>query len=203
MGIQEDSSTQQEVQIHDASEETLDIEANIDLRDVNIEFDILNTTKDPEKGLYFSIIRSAVEDYLFFGVKGKHSCDAEEFLSAYNYLFVSRSSDKSTWLTKESFDDTIVTDEQLKLACFDVHFDLASLGKVIKRPVLLTLLKSKREKCVQENYDFMVKKMNGNRRAYQLATGKGNKIANFDKSYLSKILVEPTETSVAKLFFGE
>ena len=146
------------------------------------------------------MIKLAVEDYLYFGIKDPKACNPEEFLSSYNYLFVTKSSDSSTW---QSQTEPGITNEQMKLMCFDVHYDCVALNKIIKKPVLLSLLKKKRESVVTEHLAYMTINMNHRRRIYCRLAEKTYRPISDSQTELKKSFIEPTEESIGRLYFGE
>lgn len=206
MAIEENSGNEQ-------SEISVSVQAtrSMDLKNTEIDFmTIVEPGGDPTKGLYISIIQDAINDYLWFGIKNKNkTVTVDEFVDAYNYLFITRSTDKTTWLSKDKFereeDESTepLTETQLKLMCFDAHFDFTRLRDRIKMPFLLQFLKAKRKEIVEENYPRFLRKINSSKKKYYRSKQKVYKIVNLDKDSVTHTLVEPRESEIISLYFGD
>jgi hypothetical protein len=203
---QNNGNQQSEIQVFVEAEDTMD------LRNTSIDFmTIVEPGGDPCKGLYLSIIQDAINDYLWFGIKNKYKVvQVDEFLEAYNYLYISRSTDRTTWFAISPFLDepdavseVSLSESQLKLMCFDVHFDLTKLSNRIKMSYLLEFLKEKRAELVEENYPRLLRKINSSKKKYYRTKSKNYKTVNLDKSFVTNTLVAPRESDIVSLYFGD
>lgn len=201
---QDNSNQQSEVQV------PVQTERSLDLRNTDIDFmTIVEPGGDPVKGLYLSIIQDAMNDYLWFGLKSKYApIDIEDFLHAYNYLFITKSTEESTWFSSsipedEGTPEVELQPDQIKLMCFDAHFDFTKLGNRIKFPILLEFLKSKRIELVESHYPRLLRKINSSKKKYYRSKGQNYKTINLNKNLVTKCLVTPTEDELISLYFGD
>ena len=126
--------------------------------------DFAGGSDSPIKMLYIKVISDAASDYLFFGL-GKNGTVADDFWYATEYFFNVRSYRKETWehakfMRHAYFDETskkrvstsiMLTDEELKMACFDRHYELAELDRQMPFEMFLVWLKQRREELLLEN----------------------------------------------------
>jgi hypothetical protein len=123
----------------------------------------LSTNLSGVSVLYLSTIKDAVHNYLFFAL-GRNGTSADEFSAACLYFFRIRSFLPDTWegskmrrITEVDSEGKRVskqvefTDEQLKLMCFDVHYDYSGLGSAMAIDRFLKLLKEERKEILQQN----------------------------------------------------
>lgn len=116
------------------------------------------------KLMYIKVISDAASDYLYFGL-GKNGTVADEFFYATQYFFHCRSNQPETWQHASSMrhayvDDTtgkrvsthlVLTNEELRQGCFDRHYEIAELHKVMPFEQFLGWLKMRRAEILEEN----------------------------------------------------
>jgi hypothetical protein len=125
-----------------------------------------------EKLLFLSVIRDAVQQYLFFGL-GKNGTTAEGFVESCNYFFKVRSNDQSTWYTnkyrlqildgcesKREVKVMKLSDTHLRMCCFDTHFQHSGLEKFISMDRFLKHLKYERQTILLTNFSQVEKFIN-------------------------------------------
>lgn len=121
------------------------------------------TVKGEREGLvYLQVVTNEMHNYLYFCL-GKNGVTPDKFLEAYNYLFVVRSNKPDTWgerqLKTQRADakgrqrNVVVslTDEEMKMGCFDVHYDLSGLAEVMHIDRFLLWLQEERAAILREN----------------------------------------------------
>lgn len=165
-----------------------------------------------EKLLYLSIIQDAAQHYLFFGL-GKNGTTPEGFVEACNYFFKVRATDTKTWhpnryrvqnLKKNGKKKTKIvtlTENQLKLCCFDIHFVNSGLEKYISIERFIRWLKCERQKILSDNLDqvqaFIDKTMEKEARGVKIGSQLPLKVTTTN---IVEILTCPESTEqVAKL----
>ena len=121
-------------------------------------------TDTPYKALYLKVIADAASDYLFFGF-GQNGTVADEFWYAVEYFFTCHSSRPETWqrakfMRHAYVDDKtgkrvsttlMLTDDELKQACFDRHYEIAELDRLMPFDQFQEWLKIRREELIREN----------------------------------------------------
>lgn len=126
--------------------------------------DYARGSDDPFKLLYLKVISDAASDFLFFGL-GKNGCVAQEFWFAHEYFFQCRSYDPTTYehsryLRNSYVDEDLkcrvtkeiaLTDNELKLSCFDRHFVTAGLDSFISFDQFLVWLRERRQQILEES----------------------------------------------------
>jgi hypothetical protein len=126
--------------------------------------DFASGTDSPFKLLYLKVISDAVSDYLFFGL-GKNGTVPDDFWYATEYFFTCRSYIEDTWshakfMRQAYVDETtgkrvsstlMLSDEELKQTCFDRHYEIAELHKLMPIDRFLSWLRTRREEILTEN----------------------------------------------------
>lgn len=129
-------------------------------------FDYAAGSDVPFKLLFLKVIQQAAQDYLFFGL-GKNWITLEDFADAHRYFFIVRSERPETWEHARYFREVFeneqtkkrtlrvlkLTDAELKLATFDVHYSLAGLDKVMPREQFTKLLEDQRLTILASTWD--------------------------------------------------
>jgi hypothetical protein len=126
-------------------------------------FDYASGTDSPLKLLYIKVIAQAATDYLFFGL-GQNHVTLEQFDSAHRYFFEVRSYLRETWehsrFMREVYQDDnrkrttrriSLSDEELKLMCFDRHYETAKLDNAMHIDRFITRLQEQRLTILSEN----------------------------------------------------
>lgn len=118
----------------------------------------------PEKVLYSCIIQDAASNYLY-AFLGKNGTSAEEFFAAHQYFFKVVSTNKMDWdhhrTIKQSFirkgmkvtEDRYLIDSELKLMCFDKHYDMSGLAEHMHIDKFRAGLKAKRRRILSANWE--------------------------------------------------
>jgi hypothetical protein len=108
------------------------------------------------------IIKMSVRDYLYFGLGSNH-ITPERFLEAYAYLYKVRALAPCTWGDHSvaeryrNLDGVIETrrgkilPEEIRAKCFDTHYDLSQLSRLIPISDFLRRLKEKRKGILNAN----------------------------------------------------
>jgi hypothetical protein len=118
-------------------------------------------TDSPYKLLYLKVISQAATDYLYFGL-GHNGTLATQFWYASEYFFTVRSYIADSWgaervMRKDHVDDNdrrrvssslILSDEDMMQACFDRHYEIAELNKLIPIDKFVSWLKQRREEIL-------------------------------------------------------
>jgi hypothetical protein len=126
--------------------------------------DYASGTDSPWKLLYLKVISDAVSDYLYFGL-GKNGTVADDFFYATEYFFKCRSFLPETWKHANSMRHAYVdevsgkrvsshltlTDEELRQACFDRHYEIAELHNLMPFDQFIEWLKVRRSEILEEN----------------------------------------------------
>jgi aromatic ring-cleaving dioxygenase len=128
--------------------------------------EFLGPNAPPEKVLYARVIQDAASNYLY-AFLGKNGTSAEEFFAAHQYFFKVVSTDVETWnhhrTIKQSFtrrgkkviESRYLKDSELKLMCFDKHYDFSGLGDYVHIDRFRDKLKSRRRSILSkpENWE--------------------------------------------------
>jgi hypothetical protein len=127
-------------------------------------FDYASGTDSPLKMLYIKVIAQAATDYLFFGL-GQNHVTLEQFDAAHRYFFEVRSYLRETWehsrFMREVYQDEnrkrttrriILSDEELKLMCFDRHYETAKLDNAMHIDRFISRLQEQRLTILAENW---------------------------------------------------
>jgi hypothetical protein len=123
-------------------------------------------TDDPYKLLAIRIISDAASNYLYWGF-GRNGTTIEKFWEANEYFFRVRSNDPESWKDarymrkmvidpvtgKKRFVNEELSDETLKLGCFDRHYELSGLDNLMTLDKFTRWLAIRREELVRENED--------------------------------------------------
>ena len=130
--------------------------------------DYLPANSPPEKVLFARIIQDAASHYLFAFLE-KNGTSAEEFFAAYQYFFKVVSTDMESWnhhrTIKNSFtqrgqkvvDNRYLNDNEMKLMCFDKHYDLSGLSDYLHIDRFRNKLKERRRAIISrpENWEHI------------------------------------------------
>jgi hypothetical protein len=128
--------------------------------------DYASGTDSPFKLLYLKVISDAANNYLYFGFGDNHTVP-DEFWYATEYFFTCRSYLKETWehakfMRHAYFDETLkkhvstsimLSDEELRLSCFDHHYEIAELDRLMPIQQFESWLRRRREELLAENRD--------------------------------------------------
>lgn len=124
----------------------------------------LPADEPPECLLFLETISDAVSNYLYFGL-GRNGTTGYEFFCSYRYFYVVRSDDPLTWEsahiqmcyeTEEGErirQERELTEEEMKMGCFDVHYDRSGLSRRWRIERFLRSLKTMRLNIVLENQE--------------------------------------------------
>lgn len=121
------------------------------------------TSQDSNESVLFrQVILDAVHQYLFFGLASKNGTSREEFFYATEYLFKINSVNKKTWPLarvikikdpemkgRRKHRKVKLSDEDIKLMCFDMHYQMADFKTPID--VFKKNLLSTRRQILTEN----------------------------------------------------
>jgi hypothetical protein len=126
--------------------------------------EFLEPNKSAHKVLYSCIIQDAVSNYLY-AFLGKNGTSTEEFFAAWQYFFKIISTDKAGWdhnrIIKQRYTNRgqkitnthYLTDNELKLMCFDKHYEYSGLSNHMNINRFRAGLKTKRRKILTENWE--------------------------------------------------
>jgi hypothetical protein len=120
----------------------------------------------PYKLLYLKVISDAASDYLFFGL-GNNGTVPDDFWYATEYFFSCRSFRPETWeharfMRKAYFDEALkkrvstsimLTDEELKQACFDRHYEITELDTLMPFEDFVVALRETRAELLRKNWE--------------------------------------------------
>lgn len=119
----------------------------------------------PLKMLFLNVIADAANNYLYYGL-AKNGTTPEEFWYATEYFMTVRSYKPATWRHARFMKKTIIdpetgkrqsikyqlSDNELKLACFDRHLEIAELDKHgFTDEKFSSWIKVRRDQIVEEN----------------------------------------------------
>ena len=126
--------------------------------------DYASGTDSPYKLLYLEVIADAASDYLFFGF-GQNGTVPDDFWYATEYFFTVRSYKPETWqhakfmrhayvseeTGKRVSTTLMLTDDELKQTCFDRHYEIAELDRLMPFAQFQDWLRIRREELILEN----------------------------------------------------
>jgi hypothetical protein len=116
--------------------------------------------------LYVKVVAQAASDYLYFGL-GKNGTVLEEFWYSAEYFFTCRSHIEETWnrakFMRQAFVDDesgervvshlTLTGDELRLGCFDLHYEIAGLDRVMPLERFVLKLKEQRLAVLATSWD--------------------------------------------------
>lgn len=107
-----------------------------------------------EVTLWCSVIKDAVDKYLFFGLR-RNGPKREEFWSACEFLFNVRASKPETW---QDAREQGISDELLKFMCLDSISSYINLGMPLD--VFINKLQAERKALLQKNWQQVAAHLN-------------------------------------------
>lgn len=127
--------------------------------------DFASGTDSPFKLLYLKVISDAASDYLFFGL-GKNGTVPDDFWYATEYFFTCKSYLEDTWkhakfMRKAYVDEDtgkrvsstlMLSDEELKQTCFDRHYEIVELHKLMPIERFVSKLEEQRLTILVSNW---------------------------------------------------
>jgi hypothetical protein len=165
---------------------------------------------DRSKLPWLMLIKDATYCYQCFGLG--NAITPQEFWEAYCYLFRARSYDPDSWgdrtrkvvyySKKRATKSKKLSDNEMKLLCFDVHYELSGLAEFCKLPEFLDKMKRKRKALVEdycdELYGFIANKQRRCKKA-----GRGQQLElGLPLPEIERTMTEPSSGyDVAKLFY--
>jgi hypothetical protein len=120
------------------------------------------------KVMYASIIQDAAANYLY-AFLSKNSTSSEEFFSAWQYFFKITSTDNKSWnhhrTIKQSYlhngertyKNHYLNDNELRLMCFDKHYEFSGLSELMHIDKFRAGLKTKRRQILMDNWEQVKK----------------------------------------------
>lgn len=170
-----------------------------------------------EQMVWLSQVQSAANDWLYFAISEKNGITAEKWWEAHQFLFRTRSTDRTTWgpaYRREVYFDeterrrkTVIskfTDDQMRCMCFDSQYEMSGLSKIMHLDRFLVMLHKQREMLVKQNWEAVneyldLLELTGARRA--IALGRQIPFKFIDRF---QVLTNPQSgRDVAELLFYE
>lgn len=166
------------------------------------------------KILYSCIIQDAIYNYLYAFVE-KNGISIDEFFSAWQYLFKITSGNKENWnnsrVIKQSYlvegkkvtSKHTLTDEDLKLMCFDSHYDCSGMSKHIHIDKFRSKLKEKRKTILTNSWNKVQSYVSS---TYQtelnkIAYGQALPLQIWNEDLLTVLIDPPTPLHLANTFY--
>lgn len=191
--------------------ETQSEEARIDK--VNL-LDYIESNCQTDKILYLRIIQDATASYLY-AFLGKNSTDPEEFFSAWKYFFKTESTNKKSWdhnrtirLSYTSKGNKIVrkhylTDDELRLMCFDKHYEFSGLAEYMHIDKFRNGLKAKRTKILNNNWEKIKTYINAlyQNELDQIEIGRQVPLQVWDDNLISILTDPPSPSHLASIIY--
>jgi hypothetical protein len=187
----------------------------LDLIDL-VEFRVPN--QPAEMVLFLECIKDSVFNYLFFAL-GRNGTSLDEFWWAMEYLFRVRSFDPTTWQGAKSARVTTVdkrsgkrsvrfeclNDETVRMMCFDIHYELSGLARLMSMDRFLAGLKFTRRQIVRENRSQIDKYIDEFRERQLENIARGWRIPiTFADAKREELMVQAEDgAELADLFFYE
>jgi hypothetical protein len=136
----------------------------------DVDYDVVSDTP-AERTLWVSVIKDAVNNYIFFGL-GRNGPKPEEFWSACEFLFNVRASKPETWqdakiMRETYFDEELgqrvtreleFSDEELKSMCLDSIWDHLNFGMPLE--VFIDKVQAERKALLQKNWQQVAAHLN-------------------------------------------
>ena len=136
-------------------------------------FAFASGTDSPFKLLYLKVIQQALAEYLYFGL-GRNGTTPAEFYFASRYFFAVRSRDPETWGHSRVINEIVADEvtgkrnrriihlshEEFKLGCFDTHYALAELDKVMPFDKFVRYLEDQRLEVLAQNWNQVCSYLN-------------------------------------------
>jgi len=167
-----------------------------------------------DKVLYSRIIQDAVASYLNAFVT-KSYISVDEFFSSWKYLFKIVSTDKKTWDFNRTIRSSHISnglkvierryleDEELKLMCFDKHYEFSGLAKYMYIDKFRSSLKDKRTKLLNDNWNQVEKYINGlyQKELNQVADNRQLPLQLWNNNLLSTLVDPPSPIHLASVVY--
>jgi hypothetical protein len=126
--------------------------------------EILNGDTDPNFAVFAAPFLKAIHNYKYWALGDNKTTDVK-WQDAHDYLFVTRATNPATWGSREmryteDLDDgkrithrLTLSDAEMRVRCFDVHYELLGLDKVLPMESFLRMLQHERETVIKVNRD--------------------------------------------------
>lgn len=176
--------------------------------------EFLESNSPSEKVLYTYIIQDAASNYLY-AMLGKNGTSVEEFFSAHQYFFKVESTRSATWdhhrQIKYSYTckgqkvkvDHYLTDSELKLMCFDKHYELSGLINHMDIDRFRSKLKQKRARIIHNNLEQVKSYINSlyQKELDQIVDGNQVPLQIWTGDFVSILVDPPTPFHLANLLY--
>lgn len=176
--------------------------------------EFLESNIPSDKVLYSCIIQDAASNYLY-AFLGKNGTSAEEFFAAWQYFFKVESTNKSSWDHNRTIKHSYIsrgqkvtethqlTDDELKLMCFDKQYELSGLHKHMHIDKFRLLLRTKRQRIVKDNLAQITSYVNSlyQNEINQITNGQQIPLQVWNENILTVLTDPPTPMHLASLIY--
>lgn len=169
-----------------------------------------------EKVLYSCIIQDAASNYLY-AFLGKNGTSTEEFFSAWQYFFRISSTNNKSWNKPQNktiklsyvyrgnkvIENRPLTDDEIKLMCFDKHYDLSGLSEHMHIDKFRAKLQAKRRKILIDNWEQVQTYIKAlyQHELKEIADGQQVPLQIWDGDLLSILIDPPTPMHLASVIY--
>lgn len=176
--------------------------------------DYMQPNSPPEKVLFLRVIQDAASNYLY-AFLGRNGTSAEEFFSSWQYFFKVTSINKINWNHRRTLKNSYIhhdekvtknhylTDSELRLMCFDQHYDLSGLADYIAIDRFRVGLKEKRRSILSTNWPQVQTYIDilYQRELSQIAEGQQVPLQVWDADLLTVLTDPPTPLHLANAIY--